>query len=128
MIDQIKSADNRILQEQLQNKVVHYLVIEYSYLIPVFLVPLYSFKMFISTHLIWCLAIQLYTSVYLQSAENKEIQDKLRLLQQQLTSFTGDRSSLIFKQHVPGESDELKKKIQSQVIFNLLKFLLSKSG
>ncbi|XP_022947588.1 kinesin-like protein KIN-7D, mitochondrial isoform X1 [Cucurbita maxima] len=70
---EIKSADNRILQEQLLNK----------------------------------------------NAENKELQDKVRLLEQQLASFTSDRSSSIFQQHVPGESvDELKKKIQSQEIEN----------
>ncbi|XP_022146181.1 kinesin-like protein KIN-7D, mitochondrial [Momordica charantia] len=70
---EIKSADNRILQEQLQNK----------------------------------------------NAENKDLQDKVHLLEQQLTSFTGDQSSLMFEQHVPGECvDELKKKIQSQEIEN----------
>lgn len=116
---QIKSADNRILQEQLQNK-VHHLVIEYFFLIPVFLLPLWSFNMFIP-HPVRYSEFQLYEFGYLQSAENKELQDKLRLLEQQLTSFTGDRSSLIFEQHAPGESvDELKKKIQSQVILTCL--------
>ncbi|CAI0377647.1 unnamed protein product [Linum tenue] len=70
---EIKSADNRILQEQLQNK---------------------------------CL-------------ENKELQEKVNLLEQHLASLSGDKSSLPSSQSVPEEFvDELKKKIQSQEISN----------
>ncbi|CAI0437859.1 unnamed protein product [Linum tenue] len=70
---EIKSADNRILQEQLQNK---------------------------------CL-------------ENKELQEKVNLLEQHLASLAGDKSSLPSSQSVPEEFvDELKKKIQSQEIAN----------
>ncbi|KAA8546024.1 hypothetical protein F0562_020525 [Nyssa sinensis] len=70
---EIKSADNRILQEQLQNK----------------------------------------------CSENKEMQEKIDLLQQQLASVTGDKSSLSSEQCVSEEYiDELRKKIQSQEIEN----------
>ncbi|CAN0910498.1 Kinesin-like protein KIN-7D, mitochondrial [Linum grandiflorum] len=66
---EIKSADNRILQEQLQNK---------------------------------CL-------------ENKELEEKLNLLEHRLASLSGDKS----EQSVPEEYvDELRKKIQSQEITN----------
>ncbi|KAK9287325.1 hypothetical protein L1049_015740 [Liquidambar formosana] len=66
---EIKSADNRILQEQLQNK----------------------------------------------CSENKELQEKVNLLQQQLASVAGDKSSLSSEQSVSEEYvDELKKKVQSQ--------------
>ncbi|XP_059654085.1 kinesin-like protein KIN-7D, mitochondrial isoform X3 [Cornus florida] len=69
---EIKSADNRILQEQLQNK----------------------------------------------CSENKELQEKIELLQQQLASGTGDKLSsseqCISEEYV----DDLRKKIQSQEIEN----------
>ncbi|XP_010263861.1 PREDICTED: kinesin-like protein KIN-7D, mitochondrial isoform X2 [Nelumbo nucifera] len=68
---EIKSADNRILQEQLQDK----------------------------------------------CAENKELQEKILLLQQQLASVSSDKSSsdqCFSEEYV----DELKKKIQSQEIEN----------
>ncbi|KAL5985811.1 hypothetical protein ACLOJK_027798 [Asimina triloba] len=68
---EIKSADNRILQEQLQNK----------------------------------------------CAENKELQDKLLLLQQQLNSVNNFPAAS--GEHVSAEYvDELKRKIQSQEVEN----------
>ncbi|WCJ40915.1 Kinesin motor family protein [Euphorbia peplus] len=70
---EIKSADNRILQEQLQNK----------------------------------------------CSENKELQEKLNLMEQQLSAFSGDRS-LLASDHVmlDEHTGELKKKVQSQEIEN----------
>lgn len=70
---EIKSADNRILQEQLQNK----------------------------------------------CAENKELQEKVEILEQRLASFTVDKSSVSSEQCASKEyADELKKKVQSQEIEN----------
>ncbi|CAK9140078.1 unnamed protein product, partial [Ilex paraguariensis] len=70
---EIKSADNRILQEQLQNK----------------------------------------------CSENKELQEKISLLQRQLTSVAGDKSSLSTEHCVSDEYlDELRKKIQFQEVEN----------
>ncbi|XP_058098697.1 kinesin-like protein KIN-7D, mitochondrial [Magnolia sinica] len=70
---EIKSADNRILQEQLQNK----------------------------------------------CSENKELQEKVLLLQQQLSSVTGDNLPPSSEQLVSEEYvAELKKKIQSQEVEN----------
>ncbi|XP_062176718.1 kinesin-like protein KIN-7D, mitochondrial isoform X2 [Alnus glutinosa] len=70
---EIKSADNRILQEQLQNK----------------------------------------------CTENKELQEKVNILEQRLVSVTGDKSSISSEQSVSEEyTDELKKKIQTQEIEN----------
>ncbi|XP_065865428.1 kinesin-like protein KIN-7D, mitochondrial [Euphorbia lathyris] len=70
---EIKSADNRILQEQLQNK----------------------------------------------CSENKELQEKLIFLEQQLSAFSGDRA-LLASEHIllDEHTDELKKKVQSQEIEN----------
>uniref|UniRef100_A0A6M2EYD1 Kinesin motor domain-containing protein n=1 Tax=Populus davidiana TaxID=266767 RepID=A0A6M2EYD1_9ROSI len=70
---EIKSADNRILQEQLQNK----------------------------------------------CSENKELQDKVTLLEHRLASLSGDKAS-VNSQHNMSEEyvDELKKKVQSQEIEN----------
>ncbi|KAF5448888.1 hypothetical protein F2P56_029383 [Juglans regia] len=66
---EIKSADNRILQEQLQNK----------------------------------------------SSENKELQEKVNILEQRLVSFTSGKSSMSSEQCVSDVYiDELRKKIQSQ--------------
>ncbi|KAK6946305.1 Kinesin motor domain, partial [Dillenia turbinata] len=70
---ELKTADNRVLQEQLENK---------------------------------CL-------------ENKELQEKVDLLQQQLASVISDKSSMLSEQGVSEEHvDELKRKIQSQEIEN----------
>ncbi|XP_042501458.1 kinesin-like protein KIN-7D, mitochondrial isoform X1 [Macadamia integrifolia] len=70
---EIKSADNRVLQEQLQDK----------------------------------------------CSENKELQEKVELLQQQLASVIGDKSSLSSEQCISEEyKEELKRKIQSQEIEN----------
>ncbi|KAI3441272.1 uncharacterized protein J3R85_002542 [Psidium guajava] len=68
---EIKSADNRILQEQLQNKCV----------------------------------------------ENRELQERVNVLEQQMTSINSDKS---IKTSVgsEGNSDELKRKIQTQEIEN----------
>lgn len=70
---EIKSADNRVLQEQLQTKIL----------------------------------------------ENKEFQDKVNLLQQQLASVTGDKSTFSSEQCISEEYvDELRKKVQSQEVEN----------
>ncbi|KAG5547843.1 hypothetical protein RHGRI_013503 [Rhododendron griersonianum] len=69
---EIKSADNRILQEQLQNK----------------------------------------------CAENKELQEKICILQQQLASTSGDQSSLSGQYTSEEYVEELRRKIQSQEIEN----------
>ncbi|KAE9448282.1 hypothetical protein C3L33_19830, partial [Rhododendron williamsianum] len=69
---EIKSADNRILQEQLQNK----------------------------------------------CAENKELQEKIYILQQQLASSSGDQSSLSGQYTSEEYVEELRRKIQSQEIEN----------
>lgn len=69
---EIKSADNRILQEQLQNK----------------------------------------------CAENKELQEKIYLLQQQLASTSGDKSSLSEQCASEEYVEELRRKILSQEIEN----------
>ncbi|CAN1255971.1 Kinesin-like protein KIN-7D, mitochondrial [Linum perenne] len=70
---EIKSADNRILQEQLQNK---------------------------------CL-------------ENKELVEKVNLLEHRLSSLSGDKPSQTSEQSIPEEYvDELRKKIQLQEITN----------
>ncbi|XP_015892553.3 kinesin-like protein KIN-7D, mitochondrial [Ziziphus jujuba] len=69
---EIKSADNRILQEQLQNK----------------------------------------------CAENKDLQEKINILEQRLASVSGDKS-LSSEQCMSEEyAEELKKKVQSQEIEN----------
>ncbi|KAL8540178.1 hypothetical protein ACS0TY_001670 [Phlomoides rotata] len=70
---EIKSADNRVLQEQLQNKY----------------------------------------------AENKELQDKILFLEQQLASTSGEKMSSASEMCVSDEyMDELRKKMQSQEIEN----------
>ncbi|CAN4125099.1 unnamed protein product [Withania somnifera] len=70
---EIKSADNRILQEELQNK---------------------------------CL-------------ENKELQEKIYHLEQQLVAVKAEKSYPLLERHVSAEYvDELRKKIQSQDIEN----------
>ncbi|GMH13469.1 hypothetical protein Nepgr_015310 [Nepenthes gracilis] len=70
---EIKAADNRILQEQLQNK----------------------------------------------CSENKELQERILYLEQQLSSPTCVEASISPEQHVPDEYfEELKKKVQSQEIEN----------
>ncbi|KAJ6365201.1 hypothetical protein OIU76_030051 [Salix suchowensis] len=70
---EITSADNRILQEQLQNK----------------------------------------------CSENKELQDKMILLEQRLASLSGDKASVNSEHNMSEEYvDGLKKKVQSQEIEN----------
>ncbi|KAJ4716594.1 Kinesin-like protein [Melia azedarach] len=70
---EIKSADNRILQEQLQNK----------------------------------------------CSENRELQEKVNLLEQRLASLTGNKSSGSFEQSISEEyADGLRKKVQSQEVEN----------
>ncbi|KAK7404406.1 hypothetical protein VNO78_05282 [Psophocarpus tetragonolobus] len=70
---EIKSADNRVLQEQLDNK----------------------------------------------CSENRELQEKVKLLEQQLEAATGSTSLMLIDQFPSGEHiDELKRKIQSQEIEN----------
>lgn len=54
---------------------------------------------------------------FLQCAENDELQQKVNILEQRLASFTVDKLSASSKQCISEEySDELKKKVQSQVI------------
>ncbi|PIN04884.1 Kinesin-like protein [Handroanthus impetiginosus] len=70
---EIKSADNRVLQEQLQNK----------------------------------------------CAENKELEEKIIQLEQQLASASGESKPSLSQNCVPDEyTDELRRKIQSQEIEN----------
>ncbi|KAF2301914.1 hypothetical protein GH714_030372 [Hevea brasiliensis] len=70
---EIKTADNRVLQEQLQTK----------------------------------------------CSQNKELQEKVKILEKQLASFSGDKTSLASEHAVSEEYvDELKKKVQSQEIEN----------
>ncbi|XP_047329481.1 kinesin-like protein KIN-7D, mitochondrial isoform X2 [Impatiens glandulifera] len=69
---EIKSADNRILQEQLQSKCV----------------------------------------------ENKELNDRLAVMQHQLASSTGNKLSSLEESVHQGYLDEMKKKVQSQEISN----------
>lgn len=52
----------------------------------------------------------------LQCAENKELQEKVEILEQRLASLTVDKSSVSSEQCASEEyADELKKKVQSQV-------------
>ncbi|KAG8643964.1 kinesin-like protein KIN-7D, mitochondrial isoform X2 [Manihot esculenta] len=70
---ELRSADNRVLQEQLQTK----------------------------------------------CSENKELQEKIKILEQQLASLSYDKTPLTADHGVPGEYvDELKRKVQSQEIEN----------
>ena len=56
-----------------------------------------------------------------QCSENEELQEKVNLLEQRLASLSGDKLSLSLKQGISEEyADELKKKVQSQVIYLLL--------
>lgn len=53
----------------------------------------------------------------LQCAENKELQEKVNTLEQRLASVSGDKLSLSSEQCISEEyAEELKKKVQSQVI------------
>lgn len=53
----------------------------------------------------------------LQCSENKELQEKLNLLEQRLASVTSDKSSGSSEHGVSDEYvDELRRKVQSQVI------------
>lgn len=51
-----------------------------------------------------------------QCAENKELQEKIYLLQQQLASTSGDKSSLSEQCASEEYVEELRRKILSQVI------------
>ena len=58
---------------------------------------------------------------YSQCSENKELQGKVNLLEQRLASLSGDKLSLSSEQGISEEyADELRKKVQSQVIYLLL--------
>lgn len=58
---------------------------------------------------------------YLQCSENKELQEKVNLLEQQLASVTSDKSSVSSEQGVSEEHvDELRRKVQSQVIIHFV--------
>lgn len=58
--------------------------------------------------------------LYFQCAENLELQEKLNQLERRLASVSGEKSSG-FSEHGVSEEyvDELRKKIQSQVITDL---------
>lgn len=61
-----------------------------------------------------------------QCSENKELQEKVHTLEQQLASFSGDKMSHTPEHAVSEEYvDELRKKIQSQVITALSMFASS---
>jgi len=52
-----------------------------------------------------------------QCAENKELQERICTLEKQLASFTGNKLSVPSEQGMTDEfTEELKKKVQSQVI------------
>ena len=60
---------------------------------------------------------------YWQCSENKELQEKVTLLEQRLASFSVDKAPLNSEHNAAGEYvDELKKKVQCQVITAVLKF------
>ncbi|CAK7329631.1 unnamed protein product [Dovyalis caffra] len=55
----------------------------------------------------------------LEWSENKELQEKMTLLEQRLSSLSGDKASLNFEYNASEEYvDELKKKVQSQEVEN----------
>ncbi|KAF9676069.1 hypothetical protein SADUNF_Sadunf09G0100100 [Salix dunnii] len=107
---EIKSADNRILQEQLQNKhllgPIHQpgMLLFLSFLFPVLLM----FQAVISAY-----------GYYWQCSENKELQEKVTLLEQRVASISVDKAPLNSEHNAAGEYvDELKKKVQYQEIEN----------
>lgn len=77
------------------------------------------------------LAIYLFSFLFgqRQILENKEFQDKVNLLQQQLASVTGDKSTFSSEQCISEEYvDELRKKVQSQVITMIFFAFLNRSN
>lgn len=57
---------------------------------------------------------------YYQCAENKELEEKIILLEHQLASVSGDNKPSPSENCIPDEcADELRKKAQSQVNFYL---------
>ncbi|KAJ6671427.1 CENTROMERE PROTEIN E [Salix viminalis] len=106
---EIKSADNRILQEQLQNKHASWSYSSAWNAIVSFLFPvLLMFQAVISAY-----------GYYWQYSENKELQEKVTLLEQRLASFSVDKAPLNSEHNAAGEyADELKKKVQCQEIEN----------
>jgi len=66
---------------------------------------------------------------YWQCSENKELQDKVTLLEHRLASLSGDKASVNSEHNMSEEYvDELKKKVQSQVITNILQLNKSWTG
>ena len=58
---------------------------------------------------------------FFQCSENRELQEKVKLLEQQLATDTGGTSLVLADECASGEHiDELKRKIQSQVTETLL--------
>ena len=58
---------------------------------------------------------------FFQCSENRELQEKVKLLEQQLATDTGGTSLVLADKCASGEHiDELKRKIQSQVTETLL--------
>lgn len=105
---QITSADNRILQEQLQNKVYGVFFIVINSTSTCFICP-FEFKL-ISCFIMWiCFSID-------QCAENKELQEKILLLEHQLSSVSDDKKTPTLGMCVSDEcADELRMKVQSKV-------------
>lgn len=112
---QIKSADNRILQEELQNKVKkrHYLF-------------LLLIKMVVTLTLSacqWRMSRINGTVIFyvFQCLENKELQEAICNLEQQLAVLKVEKSYPSSEQQGVSDEyiDDLKKKIQLQVIYIL---------
>ena len=121
---QLKKADNRVLQEQLQNKVfttsllysihVHsfqnipvvenYRAIDLIEKLPSPCSPSFCFGTSLSSIFVcW------------QCAENRELQEKVELLEHQLASVTSNKLSTSSENCLPEKYvEEFKKKIQSQ--------------
>lgn len=138
---QIKSADNRILQEQLQNKVgfrkissLGFLSIYFlqEYVIFLFCFYYYWFifflnQIYLAVVLLLCAHVKLLFYWKFQCAENMELQEKITRLEQQLASVTSEKVSPpptpIPQQSIQDEYvDDLRRKIQSQVSPEALMF------
>lgn len=108
LMDQIISADNRILQEQLEKKV---LLSHCRILIFFFTCFIAFFLAIVSVIIVYSLLLE-----QLQCTENNELHEKVRLLEQRQSSQKPSPScsgNAVSEEYV----DELKKKVQSQVIY-----------
>ena len=124
---QIKSADNRILQEQLDQKVgfvVQYVYVSqlkelflFSSCLPVlFLRRVQDMKLSAQSTVVCFLQGLIWVFLW-QCAENRELQEKLIFLQQQLDSMKGEKLELPPEQILSEDLSRLKNKLQSQVVF-----------